>query len=84
MKLFKLYMLLIVALALMLLSQINVASAQTHIQLIHIQLIHIQLIHIQLIQALVTDADITHTAINNGSWFDNQTWQNGQVPTTDS
>lgn len=40
--------------------------------------------HMQLIQDLITPSDITHTAINDGSWFDNQTWDNGQVPTADS
>ncbi|MBL4773863.1 MAG: G8 domain-containing protein, partial [Alcanivoracaceae bacterium] len=40
--------------------------------------------HQQLIQALITDSDITHTAINSGSWFDTQTWHNGQIPAIDA
>lgn len=52
---------------LLLLLIINAVSSQTHGQ---------------LILALITDADITHTAIDNGSWFDTQTWDNGQVPTS--
>ena len=47
----------------------NLGSAQTHMQ---------------LIRALVGDNDITHTAINSGSWFDSQTWQNGEIPTADA
>lgn len=68
MRIFKLPIVLIVAL--MLLSHTNVASTQET--------------HIQLIQALVSDTDITHTVINSGSWFDSQTWQNGQIPTVDA
>ena len=40
--------------------------------------------HVQLIQALLPDNEITHTAIQNGSWFDATTWQENQVPTTDA
>jgi len=40
--------------------------------------------HIQLIQALVADIEITNTAIQDGSWFDNQTWQNGQIPSSNA
>ena len=35
-------------------------------------------------RALINPGDITHTAVNNGSWFAAQTWQNGQVPTDDA
>ncbi|WP_395375500.1 Ig-like domain-containing protein [Marinicella sp. W31] len=35
-------------------------------------------------RALINPQDITHTAINNGSWFASQTWQNGQIPSTDA
>jgi hypothetical protein len=40
--------------------------------------------HVQLIQALVPDNEITHTAVQTGSWFDATTWQENQVPTTDA
>ena len=40
--------------------------------------------HGELIRALITDNDITHSAINNGSWFDTQTWANEQIPTADA
>ncbi|NOX94034.1 MAG: hypothetical protein GXP04_02740 [Alphaproteobacteria bacterium] len=29
---------------------------------------------------LVPEADATHVAVNNGSWFDPNTWANGEVP----
>lgn len=31
--------------------------------------------------ALIDEADATHVAITNGSWFDPNTWQNGKLPT---
>ncbi|MEZ5471811.1 MAG: G8 domain-containing protein [Marinicella sp.] len=36
------------------------------------------------ILGLVDNEDITHTAINNGSWFNAATWDNGQVPGSDA
>ncbi|MGB7412599.1 MAG: G8 domain-containing protein [Thermosynechococcaceae cyanobacterium] len=38
-----------------------------------------QLTHTALLD-LVPAADATHIAINDGSWFDVNTWQNGQIP----
>ena len=35
-------------------------------------------------RALINPQDITHTAINNGSWFAAQTWQNGTIPNDDA
>ncbi|MFK8011387.1 MAG: Ig-like domain-containing protein [Marinicellaceae bacterium] len=36
--------------------------------------------HGELILGLISDSDITHTAINSGSWFDAQTWDAGVIP----
>ncbi|WP_241392599.1 G8 domain-containing protein [Rippkaea orientalis] len=30
--------------------------------------------------SIVPDENVTHAAINNGSWFDVNTWQNGSIP----
>lgn len=34
--------------------------------------------------SLVPHSAVTHIAVNNGSWFDPQTWQGGEVPVSDA
>ncbi len=36
------------------------------------------------LKALINNEDITHTAIANGSWFENGTWAGGIIPTQDA
>lgn len=40
--------------------------------------------HGSSMRALIDDNDITHTAINSGSWSDATNWQGGAVPDTDA
>lgn len=40
--------------------------------------------HISNARGLIDNGDITHTAINNGSWFAATTWSGGQIPDDDA
>ncbi|MGJ8662992.1 MAG: G8 domain-containing protein [Marinicella sp.] len=40
--------------------------------------------HGPAIQGLIDNGDITHTAINDGSWFDETTWSGGLIPGDDA
>src|SRR5437764_6890238 len=39
--------------------------------------------HLQML-ALVRDADVTHTAVRDGTWSDAATWREGKAPTADA
>lgn len=45
---------------------------------------HGHLNHGSAIRALIDNGDITHTAINDGSWFDTATWTGGLIPDNDA
>lgn len=36
------------------------------------------------LHTLIARGDATHIAVNDGSWFDPNTWKNGQIPTDDA
>ena len=55
----------LILITLLALVNVNITKAQTHGE---------------LILGLISDSDITHTAVNSGSWFDNQTWDGGIIP----
>ena len=40
--------------------------------------------HDTAMRGLIDNSDITHTAVNDGLWFDELTWQNGQIPNDDA
>lgn len=56
-------------------------SALTFFLLLLIQHVSAQHHHLN---SLINDEDITHTAVADGSWFDNNTWANGNIPDQDA